>query len=76
MTTKVRLIGIKTERWQKSSLILPRGRGYARLRYWTSVVEFSLYKINRHPSSLFITTIFSASASMPTLSDPPTRQAE
>jgi hypothetical protein len=29
MTTKVRLIGIKTERWQKRSLLLPRGRGYA-----------------------------------------------
>ena len=28
MTTKVRLIGIRTERWQKKPLLLPRGRGY------------------------------------------------
>jgi hypothetical protein len=29
MTIKVRLIWIKTERWQKRSLLLPRGRDYA-----------------------------------------------
>jgi hypothetical protein len=52
MTTKVCLIGIKTERWQKRPLLLPRGKGVCvkpafrklakRLRYWTSVVENDL----------------------------------